>query len=75
MFNFLAVLDIRVFGRLRITIVASDWPQTFLQPGCFSLALSIYCSCKILSSEQRFITKEQIATHTNLILPLYTPVL
>ena len=28
MFNFLALLDIRVFGRL--TIVASDWPRTFL---------------------------------------------
>ena len=30
MFNFLALLDIRVFG-----LVASDWPRTFLQPGCF----------------------------------------
>ena len=38
MFNFLALLDIRVFGRLAITIVASDWPRTFLQPGCFCLA-------------------------------------
>ena len=26
-------------------------------------------------SEQRLITKEHIAMHTNLILPLYTPVL
>ena len=23
---------------LLITIVASDWPRTFLQPGCFCLA-------------------------------------
>ena len=35
MFNFLALLDIRGFGR---SIVASDWPRTFLQPGCFCLA-------------------------------------
>ena len=34
MFNFLALLDIRVFG----SIVASDWPRTFLQPDCFCLA-------------------------------------
>ena len=38
MFNFLALLDIRVFGRLYV-FVASDWPRTFLQPGCFCLAL------------------------------------
>ena len=24
-----------------ITIVASDWPRTFLQPGCFCLAYSL----------------------------------
>ena len=39
MFNFLALLDIRGFGRL--TIVASDWPRTFLQPGCFYLAYNL----------------------------------
>ena len=33
MFNFLALLDIRGFA-----IVVSDWPRTFLQPGCFCLA-------------------------------------
>ena len=38
MFNFLALLDIKVFGHLIITIVASDWPHTFLQTGCFCLA-------------------------------------
>ena len=35
MFNFLALLE--SFWSL-ITIVASDWPRTFLQPGCFCLA-------------------------------------
>ena len=37
MLNFLALLDIRVFLSL-ITIVASDWPRTFLHPRCFCLA-------------------------------------
>ena len=37
-FNFLALLDIRVFGRLYITIVASDWPRTFFTPKVFYLA-------------------------------------
>ena len=41
MFNFLALLHIRGFGRLYVTIVASDWPRTFLQPGCFCLAYTL----------------------------------
>ena len=40
MFNFLALLDIRGFWSL-ITIVASDWPRIFLQPGCFCLAYKL----------------------------------
>ena len=41
----------------------------------------MYCNSTVLndvtskSREQRVITKEHIATHTNLILLLYTPVL
>ena len=33
--------DIRVFDRIAITIynAGSDWPRTFLQPGCFCLGL------------------------------------
>ena len=42
MFNFLALLDIRVFGHLYITIVASDWPRTFLHPRCFCLAYHFF---------------------------------
>ena len=38
MFNFLALLQYQSFWS-PITIVASDWPRTFLQPGCFCLAL------------------------------------
>ena len=38
MFNFLALIDIRDFGHLHITIVASDLARTFLQPGYFCLA-------------------------------------
>ena len=43
MFNFLALLDIRVFGRLYIyiTIVASDWPRTFFTPKVFCLAYTL----------------------------------
>ena len=29
--------DIKVFGRITICNAASDWPHTFLQPGCFCL--------------------------------------
>ena len=43
MFNFLALLDIRVFGLFKyITIVASDWPRTFLHPRCFCLAYHFF---------------------------------
>ena len=42
MFNFLALLDIRVFGRLYITIVASDWPRTFFTPKVFLFSINIY---------------------------------
>ena len=41
MFNFLALLDIRVFGRLYITIVASDWPRTFFTPKVFLFSIPI----------------------------------
>ena len=42
MFNFLALLDISFWSL--ITIVASDWPRTFLQPGCFCLAyITAFC--------------------------------
>ena len=44
MFNFLALLDIRVFGRLYIayiTIVASDWPRTFFTPKVFLFSISL----------------------------------
>ena len=37
MFNFLALLDIRVFGR----IVASDWPRTFFTPKVFLFSISL----------------------------------
>ena len=39
MFNFLALLDIRV-----LIAVASDWPHIFLQPGCFCLAYKYLCN-------------------------------
>ena len=39
MFNFLALLDIRVFGRL--TIVASDWPRTFFTARLFLFSISL----------------------------------
>ena len=41
MFNFLALLDIRV-SVAYITIVASDWPRTFLHPRCFCLAYHFF---------------------------------
>ena len=37
MFNFLALLDIRVFGRLYLWLLIGL--ALFLQPGCFCLAL------------------------------------
>ena len=42
MFNFLALLDIRVFGRL-LTIVASDWPCTFFPPKVFLFSIRCFC--------------------------------
>ena len=41
--NFLASTDIIVFGRTYIPIcnAASDWPHTFLHPGCFCLAFKL----------------------------------
>ena len=39
MFNFLALLDIRGFGRLRITIVASDWPRIFFTARLFLFSI------------------------------------
>ena len=43
MFNFLALLDIRDFGRL-LAIVASDWPRTFFTARLFlfSIYLATY---------------------------------
>ena len=38
MFNFLALLDIRVFGRLYLWLLIGL--ALFLQPGCFCLALN-----------------------------------
>ena len=37
MFNFLAILDIRVFGHLHLWLLIGL--ALFLQPGCFCLAL------------------------------------
>ena len=42
MFNFLALLDIRVFGRLYLWLLIGL--TLFLQPGCFCLALK-FISC------------------------------
>ena len=39
MFNFLALLDIRVFGRLYLWLLIGL--ALFLQPGCFCLAYNI----------------------------------
>ena len=39
MFNFLALLDIRVFGRLYLWLLIGL--ALFLQPGCFCLALNL----------------------------------
>ena len=39
MFNFLALLDIRVLVAY-ITIVASDWPRTFFIPKVFLFSIS-----------------------------------
>ena len=39
MFNFLALFDIRVFGRLYNHIVASDWPRTFFTPKVFLFSI------------------------------------
>ena len=39
MFNFLALLDIRVFGRLYLWLLIGL--ALFLQPGCFCLAKSM----------------------------------
>ena len=41
MFNFLALLDIRVFGCL-YSIVASDWPRTFFIPKVFLFSINTY---------------------------------
>ena len=38
MFNFLALLDIRVFGRLYV-FVASDWPRTFFTARLFLFSI------------------------------------
>ena len=40
MFNFLALLDIRVFGCL-YNLVASDWPRTFFTPKVFLFSISL----------------------------------
>ena len=40
MFNFLALLDIRVLVAY-ITIVASDWPRTFFTPKVFLFSISL----------------------------------
>ena len=42
MFNFLAVLDIRVFGRLHLWLLIGL--ALFLQPGCFLFSIYIYTS-------------------------------
>ena len=39
MFNFLALLDIRDFGRLIIAIVASDWPHIFFTARLFLFSI------------------------------------
>ena len=39
MFNFLALLDIRVFGRLYLWLLIGL--ALFLQPGCFCLAFEL----------------------------------
>ena len=41
MFNFLALLDIRVFGHLIITIAASDWPHTIFTARLFLFRISL----------------------------------
>ena len=38
MFNFLQLALLYISFWSPITIVTSDWPHTFLQPGCFCLA-------------------------------------
>ena len=35
------LIDIRVFGRLYITNVASDWPHTFFTPKVFLFSISL----------------------------------
>ena len=47
MFNFLAVLDIRVYGRLHLWILIGL--ALFLQPGCFCLAYKTQPYLAILS--------------------------
>ena len=42
MFNFLALLDIRDFGRLHLWLLIGL--ALFLQPGCFCLALGMYAN-------------------------------
>ena len=46
MFNFLALLDIRVFGRLYLWLLIGL--ALFLQPGCFCLASILYIHIKML---------------------------
>ena len=41
MFNFLALFDIRVFGRL-YNHSGSDWPRTFFTPKVFLFSIQLY---------------------------------
>ena len=49
MFNFLALLDIRVFGRLYLWLLIGL--ALFLQPGCFCLAYKLTVAVMLFSSE------------------------
>ena len=60
MFNFLALLDIRVFGHLRITIVASDWPCTFFTARLFLFSIKTHNS-ESRGQEMQAVRDEQVS--------------
>ena len=57
MFNFLALLDIRVFGRLYLWLLIGL--ALFLQPGCFCLALQLQGTSWFESGQSPYILFRQ----------------
>ena len=70
MFNFLALIS--EFLVAYITIVASDWPRTFLHPRCFCLALYLRIYTYIHKIFYIWLSNTTILFEVSLIIRFFT---